>query len=50
VSPTITPSFHQNVHDVLRAGAEPVVTPESAAEVVRVIELARLAAESGERL
>lgn len=32
--------FHQNVYEVLTHGAEQVITPESAAEVVRVTDLA----------
>lgn len=40
VEPAPVPSFHQNVYDVLTGGASQVVTPESAAEVVRVSELA----------
>jgi len=45
VEETTTPSFHHNVHDVIRGDTAPVVTPESAAEVVRVLEMARRAAE-----
>jgi len=36
--------FHENVQDVLTGKGQPIVTPESAAEVVRVINLARMAA------
>ncbi len=39
------PSFHQNVLDVLTGKAAPVVTPQSAAEVVRVTHLIQAAAE-----
>ena len=38
------PSFHENVHTVLTAGARQIVTPESAADVVRVTEMAAKAA------
>lgn len=38
------PAFHQNVLDVLLGKAEPVITPESAAEVVRVTEMLHNAA------
>lgn len=38
-------SFHENVLEVLSGDAEPVVTPESAAEVVRVTNLAHAAAD-----
>lgn len=38
------PAFHQNILEVLTGQAEPVVTPESAAEVVRVTELLHQAA------
>lgn len=41
---TNVPGFHQNIYDVLTCGAEQVVTPESAADVVRVTELAMRAA------
>lgn len=44
VEPCPVPPFHDNIYDVLRAGADQVVTPESAAEVVRVIEMAYHAA------
>jgi scyllo-inositol 2-dehydrogenase (NADP+) len=37
--PTPVKSFHENVLDVLTGKAEPVVTPESAAEVARVMEM-----------
>ncbi|HWL54481.1 MAG TPA: Gfo/Idh/MocA family oxidoreductase, partial [Chthoniobacteraceae bacterium] len=37
---TTTKPFHENIYDVLVHGAPQVVTPESAAEVVRVTELA----------
>ena len=40
LSPVPCGTFHDNVHDVLRKGGKPVVTPESAAEVVRIIEMA----------
>lgn len=36
VPPAPVAGFHQNVLDCLMSGAEPIVTPESAAEVVRV--------------
>lgn len=36
VPPAPVAGFHRNVLDCLTSGAEPVVTPESAAEVVRV--------------
>lgn len=39
IGPAPVPGFHENVLDVLHSGADPVVTPESAAEVVRVLEL-----------
>lgn len=39
------PAFHQNVLDVLTGKAEPVITPESAAEVVRVTEMLHKAAK-----
>ncbi len=39
-------SFHENVFDVLTADATQVVTPESAAEVVRVSGLAQKAAQN----
>lgn len=48
VPPATTPSFHQNVFEVIRQGASPVVSPESAAEVVRVLEMARRAAEQND--
>jgi len=35
------PSFHENIFDVLTSGAAQIVTPESAAEVVRVSCMAR---------
>ena len=38
VEPAPVEPFHQNVLSVLTKGAEPIVTPESAAEIVRVIE------------
>ena len=44
VPPVPVPAFHENIFQVLSAGAAPVVTPESAAEVVRVTEMARRAA------
>ncbi len=36
VAPAPVAGFHQNVLDCLLSGVEPIVTPESAAEVVRV--------------
>lgn len=42
--PADCPSFHENIHAVLTSGADQIVTPESAAEVVRVTELATKAA------
>lgn len=39
------PAFHQNVLDVLTGKADPIVTPESAAEVVRVTEMLHNAAK-----
>jgi len=42
-TPRVKP-FHENVLDVLLRGAEPVITPESAADVVRVSNLAEEAA------
>jgi len=44
VDPSPVSSFHANVFDVLTAGAAQIVTPESAAEVVRVSCLARKSA------
>ncbi|HRJ74085.1 MAG TPA: Gfo/Idh/MocA family oxidoreductase [Terrimicrobiaceae bacterium] len=44
VEPAEVPSFHANVHDVLLGRAEPLVTPESAADVVRVTALCHAAA------
>jgi len=44
IPPSTIASFHENIHDVLTGKAEQIVTPESAAEVVRVSEMARLAA------
>lgn len=41
VEPTVWPGFIANVYDVLRKKVAPIVTPESAAEVVRVSEMAR---------
>ncbi len=38
-------SFHQNIYDVIAKGAEALVSPESAAEVVRVTNLAHRNAE-----
>lgn len=43
-APPPVPSFHQNVLDVLTGKAVPVVTPQSAAEVVRVTNLIQAAA------
>ncbi len=37
------PSFHQNVYDVLSGAGEQLVTPESAVDVMRVLEMARQA-------
>jgi len=45
VPPVPVPDFHENIFQVLTAGAAPVVTPESAAEVVRVTEMAHQAAD-----
>ncbi len=42
--------FHDNVAAVLRGEAAPVVSSESAVEVMRVIELARKSAESGKTI
>lgn len=39
LDPKPVKSFHENVYDVLCGRAEPVITPESAVEVVRVIEM-----------
>lgn len=39
-------AFHENILDVFSGSAEPVVTPESAAEVVRVINMIQAAARS----
>ncbi len=44
VEPAPVSGFHQNIFDVLANGAEQVVTPESAAEVVRVTEMCYAAA------
>lgn len=46
LTPVPCGTFHENVHDVLRHGAKPVVTPESAAEVVRIIEMAYASSSS----
>lgn len=46
VDPSPVPPFHQNVLDVLSGSAEPIVTPQSAAEVVRVTNLVQEAALS----
>ena len=43
-APAECPTFHENVHAVLATGAAQIVTPESAADVVRVTELATKAA------
>ncbi len=43
VEPSVAGSPHQNIYDVLTGQAQAVVTPESAAEVVRVTEMAALA-------
>jgi len=40
-------NYYENIADVLINGAELVVTAESAAEVVRVVEAAMLSAETG---
>jgi len=40
VEPVPVKPFHQNIYDVLAFGAEQVITPESAAEVVRITERA----------
>jgi len=40
VGPTPVKPFHENIYDVLAYQAPQVVTPESAAEVVRITELA----------
>jgi scyllo-inositol 2-dehydrogenase (NADP+) len=40
VGPAPVKPFHENIYDVLAFNAEQVVTPESAAEVVRITELA----------
>ncbi len=45
VASSAVSSFHDNVYAVLALGAAQVVTPESAVEVIRVLELSRLAAE-----
>lgn len=46
VEPPPVKPFHENVHDVLRHQGQQVVTPESAVEVLRVLELARLSGEN----
>lgn len=46
VPPSPVPKFHENILDVLTKGATPIVTAESAAEVVRVTEMAYAAAEA----
>jgi scyllo-inositol 2-dehydrogenase (NADP+) len=45
VEPAPVKPFHENVLDVLTGNAEPIVTPESAAEVVRVMQMARSSAQ-----
>ncbi len=47
VEPAPVPQFHQNVLEVLKGTASAVVTPESAAEVIRVLELIHLAGNQG---
>ena len=42
--PSPVKTFHENILDVLAGKGEPVVTPESAAEVVRVMNLIKEAA------
>ncbi len=44
VEPAPVKAFHENIYDVLASGAPQVITPESAAEVVRITELAHTAA------
>lgn len=44
--PSPVPPFHNNVLDVLTGKAEPIVTPQSAAEVVRVTNLVQEAAST----
>lgn len=44
IAPVPVKSFHENISDVLTANAEPVVTAQSAAEVVRVSNLVHAAA------
>lgn len=48
VDPAPVKSFHENILDVLTGNAEPIVSSESAAEVVRVINLVQEAAKRGE--
>ena len=43
--PSPVKTFHDNIFDVLTGKARPIVTPESAAEVVRVTNMIQEAAQ-----